>query len=93
MDPYLKTENKIWWNLHLHAKSGFDCHLQKSSDHCMGFLVLSQTSLKNVESDSHEIAGELKTKLLQKFFCGGLHKDELAEDSKKRPISSRCVTM
>lgn len=50
----------------------------------MEAFVQYQTSLNSVKSDSYGIAGEQKTKLLVNFFCGNLHKEELAEDDKSQ---------
>lgn len=57
-----------------------------------GTFIQHQSSVMSVDSDSHANAEEVKTKVLMKFFCGRLYKEELAEDDKPRNISRRFVT-
>lgn len=55
----------------------------------MGTIIQYQISSKSVELDPQGIAAELRTKLLVKFFCGHLNKEEQAEDDKPKLRSWR----
>lgn len=94
MDAYLKTGKKIGWSLYLNAKSAFECHLERLPDQ---YLIVCELSFKirhqqrALNQNWNGIVGKWKTKLWS-FFCGSLHKKELAENNKPRPIWSRFVT-